>query len=153
MSKKKIRRPKKNVAPLQAAPVQAQAPPQITPLEGDTESLVAEWRRLQGLIAKLNVDIKSNQDKMAEADQANKNLQTQGYQIMGASQQVSRLLAAKGVDPNTYSTPEPVEQEKAEVVRIPRKTGPVAVEEVHLPEPKEDARDSRLEALSRRFPR
>jgi len=153
MSKNKIRRPKKNVPPLQAAPTEAPQGPPVQPLGDDTESLVGEWRRLQGLIAKINIDIKEHQDKMAEADKAIKNLQTQGYQIMGASQQVSRILAGRGVDPNSYSTPEVVEAEEVPVGVIPRKTGPVAVEETHLPEPQEDAGDSRLQALSRRFQR
>jgi hypothetical protein len=150
---KKIRKPaNKSVAPLQSAPKGAPAP-NVVPLDDSTDGLVEEWRRLQGIIAKINEDIKGEQTKIAEADGAIKNLQSQGYHIVGAAQQVTRILAARGVDPSNYNAPEPVEKGALDTPKITEKTGPVAVEEVHLPDPKEDVGDSRLAALSRRFSR
>ena len=143
MSKSKIRRPAKNTpAPAQTPPAQ-----QIIPLDDSPESLVVEWRRLQGLIAEINVQLKTNQQKMAEIEESNKNLQNQGLQIMGAASSISRLLAGKGVDPATYSLPNaaPEDEDSFEEEAPEMARGPYPVDE---PEVNENPRSS---VLRRRF--
>lgn len=108
---KKIRKPNKPgkaVPPLQAAPT---PPPQqqVPPLGGDADSLVTEWRRLQGILAKINEEITDNQKKLQEADATIKNLQNQGNQILGSVSSVSRILSGMGVNPENHTVSEPNE--------------------------------------------
>ena len=112
---KKFRDPRKNVVPLQSkkeeAPPQA---PQIPPLGSDAGSLVAEWRRLQGILANIQVELNKRQEIVNKANTEMQQLQQNGLQINGGAQTLHRILTGMGVDPNKYTAPEEVPEEAPE---------------------------------------
>jgi hypothetical protein len=144
---RKIRKPNKNTSPLQAVPAPQQ--PQAPPLGGDANSLVTEWRRLQGLLAQVNVQIQEEQKKIQDADMAIKTLQVQGNQVLGATSSVSRILAGMGVNPEKYEVSAPAETSRPTALEVVEDED----EDDYPAEEPEVTSNFRSEFLRRRFNR
>lgn len=137
MSKNKIRRPKK------AAP----AAPVIQKLATDSDSLVQEFKGLEGKLAQVNQIITISNEQIQKLQQQTQGARAEGQTIIGKLDVLVRILNGMGVDPNNY---EPNQEDKAEEIS---ETEPDFSEENEENEAEvvDIKRDAKIEAIKRRL--
>lgn len=96
MSKNKIRKPKDKTPAL----------PQGPSLELDPQTLVKEWRGLNGQIAAFAQQIQQYQATQQKAGEAIQKLEKQGLQFVGQIHTITKILNGMGIDPKTFDLDE-----------------------------------------------
>jgi hypothetical protein len=137
----KIRKPLKGAPAPQPAP---QTPPQPqsaaaeTPTPGeslgtDPKSLLLEWNKLRAAVQAINTMGNEENEKIQASQQKLKSLETQGLQIIGQLNIITRILRGMGIQPEQQVSvpptppPIPVEEQETEEVSPPRSTAQQAV--------------------------
>jgi hypothetical protein len=86
--------------------------PNPNALSADVDTLTSEYKKLDSMLAAINQNIQDENEKVATAQQAIAANRTQGLQVVGQANVISRILLDMGVDAQTLATPpmpEPVE--------------------------------------------
>jgi hypothetical protein len=141
MSKNKIRKPKKKAPP---APVPQAPKPELA---SDPDSLVAEFKALDGKLAHLNDVIKQSQEQIQRFTATIEQAKVEGQQVLGQLDVVIRILNGMGVDPNNYQPNQEVEDEEipAEEPDFFDENEEIEAEVVDI------KRDAKIEAIKRRL--
>ena len=99
MSHMKIKDPKKT----ESAP----APPENIPmptLGTSEEELIAEYKKLDAVLASVSMNIKVENEKVVAAQQQIEAYRNQGLQVVGQANVIGRLLSGMGIDARTLAT-------------------------------------------------
>ena len=97
-------------------------------LSADVDSLTSEYKKLDSALSAINKNIQIENEKIAEANQAIANSRSQGLQLVGQANVISRILLDMGVDVQSLVTPPP----------LPEPVEPASLVEV-MPELEEEA--------------
>jgi hypothetical protein len=77
-------------------------------LSADVSSLTSEYKKLDAQLSAINHNIQVENEKIAEAQQVIANNRSQGLQLVGQANVVSRILLDMGVDVQSLVTPPPM---------------------------------------------
>ena len=106
--------------------------PNATPLGNDTDSLVAEWKKLNAALAKVNEKIKQSRQLIDMGNNTIEEANNEGRLLIGQLDILARIFVGLGVDPNNLPS-----SEAKNIEKIPTKFGSEPSNQQQLVENKE----------------